>query len=105
MKAYDLYGVEARDLEAARLIVEQRLGIKLQAHESSYLGEYFRLGLPGGEHLVLRRNFDDREHEWAEPEFSNRPFLLYVNETARSSELRQLLEDGKVVFHLRHSSA
>jgi len=35
---YDTYGLKYDELEAARKFVEERLGILLKLHDSSYLG-------------------------------------------------------------------
>ena len=41
--AYDLYAIEAADLQGARRIVESALALTLAAHESGFHGgEYFR---------------------------------------------------------------
>jgi len=92
MKTCDLYGFGNDDLEAAKLAVEQALGIRLTAHESLYFaGNYYRLGRLGEEHFILRRNIDPFDGEPAELEFPEVGILLYVNETERPRELEQIL--------------
>jgi hypothetical protein len=83
VKIYDLYGVKGQDLEAARRAVEVALGIRFVPHESSYLGDYYRLGSDGGENFILQSNYDSLEKEWAESAHSDWPFLLYVSESER----------------------
>jgi hypothetical protein len=103
MKAYDLYGVEAGDLEGARSLIESRLGISLLGHESGYRGgAYYRLGKAGAEHYILQRNFDEVEGEWANPKHQDAPFLFYVNETTRSADIRTRLTAGGNVTLLSH---
>lgn|SRR5678815_366455 len=102
-KTYDLYGVFADDIEDARSLVEQVLGITLQPHESGYRGGlYFRLHDVGKEHFILQRNFDAHEEEWLEPEHTEMPFILYVNETSRSRELQDALGAQHHFRLLRH---
>ena len=76
MAAFDLYGLHSETLEAAREAIEVALRRKLVAHESGYhAGPYYRLGQPGDEHFILRRNFDEFEDEWAEPTFEGYRYL------------------------------
>ncbi len=91
MKTYDLYGFTHDDLEAARVAVEQALGIRLEPHESFYIGDYYRLGTVGEENFELRRNVDPLDGEPAEQAFPEIGVLLYVNGTERSGELEQIL--------------
>lgn len=103
MKVYDLYGIVCQDLEEARAKVEAVLGVPLVAHESGYhCGEYYRYKDVGEEHFVLQRNFDSVEAEWTDPSRQDKPFLLYVNETSRSAELRESLEQVGGVELLKH---
>jgi len=92
MRTDDLYGFKHDNLEAARIAVEQALGIRLVAHESLYLGgDYYRLGSMREEHFILRRNIDLLDNEPAELEFPEAGILLYVEGTKRSEELEQIL--------------
>lgn len=91
MKTYDLYGFRHEDLEAARRAVEQALGIRLIAHESSYIGDYYKLDTMGEESLELRRNIDPLDNEPAELEFPDIGVLLYIHGTERAKELEQML--------------
>lgn len=103
MKTYDLYGIAAVSLEEAREIVEVTLRIHMQAHESGYHGGvYYRMNDVGSEHFLLKRNYDDCEVEWAEPQHKEWPFLLYVNETARSNDVRALFSSVTAASLLRH---
>lgn len=103
MKTYDLYGLSCRNLEEAKARVEPALGVTLIAHESGYhCGDYYRYKDVGEEHFILQRNFDDLEGEWTEPANQDQPLLLYVNETDRSAELRDALEQVDGVVRLRH---
>ncbi len=102
-KQYDLYGVFADNIEAARSLVERTIGLEFQAHESSYRGgAYFRLYDVGREHFILQRNYDDFEGEWFEQKYREVPFILYVNDTRRSDELREALTAQSSIRLLRH---
>ena len=88
MNTYDLYGYDYdNNIESARQAVEGALSIILNAHESSYLGDYYRLGSTGAENFILQHNYDEFEKEWMEENFHNYPLLLYVNGTSRAKEL------------------
>jgi hypothetical protein len=92
MKTFDLYGFENDDIDVVRRNVEEALGLNLEENESSYhCGQYYRHGSSGQEHLILQRNFDSLEGEWAEDEFREVPLLLYVNATRRGDEIQQAL--------------
>lgn len=105
MKTYDLYGLSTDDLEAARLAVEQALGIKLVAHESLYFGgDYYRLGRGREEHLILRRNKDSFDAEPAELKFPQARILFYVDGTERSEEIEMLLTKLPNIALLRRES-
>ncbi len=102
-KTYDLYGVHADNIEEARSSVEKALGLKLHSHESSYRGgAYFRLHDVGKEHFILQQNYDSFEREWTEPEHSDSPFVLYVNESPRSEDIQRALRTKPNIRLLRH---
>ena len=102
---YDLYSIASPTLDQARVIVERGLGISLSRHESSWCGDYFRAGMSGGEHFILKANQDLVEDEWAEPQYKTARFLLYVNETLRAAALREALGRLPQVTHLRSGRA
>ncbi len=80
------------DLEVARSLVEAALGVRFNAHESSYRGgEYYKFDGLGLEEIILQRNFDPIENEYCEEEAAEYPILLYVSGSARSSEIEGLL--------------
>jgi hypothetical protein len=101
MKTFDLYGFNTDDLEAARLAVEQALGIKLVAHESLYFGDYYRLGRSLEEQFILRRNIDPFDSEPAELKFPQARILLYVDGTERPEEIETLLANVPDIVLLR----
>jgi hypothetical protein len=49
-----------------------------------------------GEHLILQRNYDSIEGEWVEPDHPDAPFLLYVNNTKRATEIEGALRGGSM---------
>jgi hypothetical protein len=99
---YDLYGVGYDDLEEARAALEHALALRFVAHESSYLGEYYRQQGMGEEEFVLRRNHDPIDDEWAEPDSRAYAFLLYVDRTPRSDEVHRKLAVLDRVALLKH---
>lgn len=85
--------------ELARAL-ETRLGEKFTAHESLYLGIYFRLA--EGHELMVQPNLEgfDVDPEVIEQEFADFPTLLYVNDSPRLTALQQILADLGLT-HLR----
>src|SRR5262245_19513797 len=103
MRVYDVYGISCESLEAAKTRINVAIGIELIRHDSAYhCGDYYRYKDAGEEHFIVQRNFDSVEDEWTEPERTDKPFLLYVNETPRSDELRRILEAVNGVELLKH---
>ena len=99
MTTTDIYGFEQEDLGVARVAVEKALGVRLEAHDRAYLGEYYRCTLPSGPALKLRRNVDPMHQEgsdppeerFAEPEFAGAALLLYVSGLG-VDEVREILQ-------------
>jgi hypothetical protein len=81
----DLYGFEVEEIEEARQLVENVLGVRLDAHGSLYRGgEYYRKKFGEGK-LILQPNADllwqegdPLEERYAETDFTNYPILLYL---------------------------
>ena len=99
--ASDLYGVVTDSLDRARTMVEETLDIQMEARDSHYLGPYY-LAKNGDERLTLRINYDSHEREWAEPEFEDTPYLLYVELTRRHQEVGKSLLQSDRIRLLRH---
>ncbi|MCY0964168.1 hypothetical protein [Parathalassolituus penaei] len=103
LKSYDIYGIDCESLSIARAAVEALLDIIMIAHESGYrCGRYYRLNDVGQEHIVLQNNYDEYDDEWTEEKYVDYPFLLYINETLRSSEIANFLQDDKRIVLLKH---
>ena len=102
----ELYEVKASSLEEARDLVE-RAGISLQEHESEYhRGPYFAKRGIGRENFQLKLNLDPYEDVPNEDEFPTSRFLLYINNTTRSDELRKKFSDLSDRFVLlRHKES
>lgn len=100
---FDLYAVRYPSIEAARSSVEQALDLELVPRESSYLGEYFGADGMDGEHLTLQSNFHVGEQDWIEPDHSDVPFLLYVNNALSPDTTRTRLERDPQIRRLRHT--
>lgn len=104
MAIYDLYGFMSDDIEGARTILEFALGIQFNIRESDYQGgKYLQWGETNDEHFVLKRNVDPIDGEPAEMAFPVHQILLYVNDTGRSADLQERINQGAKDFTLlRH---
>ena len=99
MTTTDIYGFQHDDLDVARVAIESALAIRLQGHDSTYLGEYFRGSVSSALSLQLRRNTDPMhdpqsdspEERFAEPEFSSSRLLLLVS-GSDAEAIRQTLQ-------------
>jgi hypothetical protein len=101
-QVYDLYGIKESDLDRAKVMVEQLLGITLEPHQSAYLGSYFRWGRPYGKEIILQSNFNQAEEDWSEGDFKDFPLLLYVNKHETPDLLqRTTLREATEIEHLR----
>jgi hypothetical protein len=101
---FDLYGLRHESIDAARTSVERALGTELVAHESSYLGNYFRGDESVGEDLILQPNYHDAERQWVEPAYRDVPYLLYVSSAASPEATRARLDAEPGVSRLRQTS-
>jgi hypothetical protein len=99
----DLYGLEHESIDAARASVERALGTELVAHESSYLGDYFRGGESASEDVILQPNYHAALQQWVEPAHRDVPHLLYINNRASPEAVRARLEAEPGVRRLRHT--
>ena len=104
MAIYDLYGFLSDDIDGARRFLEASLGIKFEIRDSDYQGgEYYKWGKTGDENFVLKRNVDIIDGEPAEMSFPVHQILFYVNDTARSADLQEKMNQGAKDFALlRH---
>jgi hypothetical protein len=105
MRCYDLYGSKTRGIENLVGDLDRVLGVRLERHESGYIGgDYFLAGDLRSEHFVLQRHeAGDDETELPEPAFSEYSILLQVNNTSRGDELRSLLARVSGLVFLRRS--
>ena len=95
MKSYDLYGSRSGTLEELRAAVESVLGVEFVAHRSDYVGDYYKTAGFVGETIAIQPNHlaEGDEAEVLEPEFADRPVLVYVNDTERGDEIGVRLLD------------
>lgn len=99
---YDLYRISAPSLDEAKAVAERALGVLFVEHESEYHGGvYYRHGHDGQEHFILKRNFDDVDGEFFEPEYEDTEFLLYANQTRRPEAIRKLIVENSAGIRLR----
>lgn len=86
-----LFGIRAGTLEEAKRLVEGKLPVTLDPRSSTWLGDYYGTGWERRESMELQWNFVAQEGDWTEPEHRSWPILLYVEETDRAAELKELL--------------
>jgi hypothetical protein len=77
---YDLYGFSTDDIDVAKSIVERALNVKLEAHDSDFVDDYFMLQTDEGEEIVLKENYSKEEDAYREPDFNGQAILLYIDE-------------------------
>ena len=97
---FALYGSRDPSPAAVQEGVGRALGVRFEAHESSYWGEYYASGPPGGELFEVRPN-RDAEGELAEPEFPDYPTLVYLNGTPRPEVATRALREVESLVKLR----
>jgi hypothetical protein len=94
-KAFCLYGLEAGDLNSIRQELEKALNIAFEAHNSSYLGDYYLFQGKDGEQIRLRPNMDPLDGSPAEPAFKEKALLLEVDSltegSPRSAEIENMI--------------
>ncbi len=101
MSTQDLYGFSTTKLDPLREQIEKALGLQMELHESSYRGgDYYQQKLPGDGSLILQRNYDPIEKEWAEPEYQQAGALLHVYSPNGGDVLKTALMQG--VREIRH---
>lgn len=101
MKRFDLYGAVAESIEGLRVELECRLGRQFIEHESGYRGSvYFRVPAPP-EEIVILPHEPDEEGYLAEPDFERCPFLVYVNDSTRWTEIEHVLQGMEALTLLR----
>jgi hypothetical protein len=105
MKYYDLYGTRSMSTDELQEAVASALGISFEARYSSFIGPYFNADLEE-ENFAIWPNFLDGgdEDEIQEPEFADRPVLLYVNDSERGAELEHVLTEIPGLEHLRRDT-
>ncbi len=89
----DIYGLLLPDIDEAKDIMEDILGVKMEPHDSLYLGVYYETKLPSGIRLSLRSNYNKFDEAWREDQHKDFPTLLYIdgegNKSAVESKLPQ----------------
>ncbi len=99
---YYLFGIREDNLDKAKKLVADVLGIEFSLHDSTYMcGDYFLAEDVGGGSFVLQKNFDPSDGEWTERKFKDFPILLYVNECQLTREIQERLESEPLVQLVR----
>jgi hypothetical protein len=81
---FDLYGIQAFDIDLAKDIVEKQLGIEMQGHDSGYLGCYYCLDVDRQRSIAIYENINheydsDSEDAILESEFPMMRIIMRVN--------------------------
>ena len=92
MSTFDLYGILDLDIDAAAVLLQDTLGVPFIARDSSFKGEYYSATGESLEEFELWDNFNKIEQDWAEPEFTEYPVLLYVAGTQRAQEIEDRIK-------------
>jgi hypothetical protein len=92
-RVFDLYGVGAKDIEEARVIIEAALEATLEPHESAYCGgNYYLLPKYQGGRVTLQPNYIEFTKTWAEETYRDHHLLLYISYPRDPDALRRTLE-------------
>lgn len=101
--AYDLYGTRDLTLLSAKNYVEETFGISLEERDSLYYGGiYYVWSGENSESFILKVNLDPFDDEPVEQNFPDYPVLLYIDATARSSSLEEIIKMSDCLKLLRH---
>ncbi|EIF8787542.1 hypothetical protein R2917_004638 [Salmonella enterica] len=100
MSYYDLYGFSGSNLSEARELLESILNIVFCERDSTYHGGvYYLSGDKKYEHFILKENIDLFDNEPDEIDYPEYNYLLYINGTSRSSELKhEILNSNKFIL-------
>lgn len=103
---YDVYGFESDDFEVARHIIEEALKIQFEAHDSFYIGDYYRFRRDDGEEFLIKENFDEDLEDYREREFKEFPLLLYIEESTKEKveKYKAILSNLEGVTFLRRET-
>lgn len=97
MSYYDLYGFSGSHLREARELLQSMLNIDFCERDSTYHGGvYYLSGDKKCEYFILKENIDLFDNEPDEKDYSEYNYLLYINDTHRSSDLmHKILSSNK----------
>ncbi len=105
MSTQDLYGSRSDDLETARVLAENALGIELDSRNSSYRGgDYYCKNLGNKDEILLQTNSDGEEGGWAEEDHKNFGVLLRLYSPEHGDEYKNILADKDCNFILLERS-
>jgi hypothetical protein len=90
MKTFDLYGFTEDGLDDLIIPIQEVLGVKFIAATGDYVGDHYYHWTELEEKFDLRTNIDG-EGEWSQKKYKEMGALLYVSNTERADELKELL--------------
>ena len=93
MRYYDLYGTRRTDIEDLQLAVATALEISFTARNSLVKGDYYKADLARPRSVEVRPNLvnDYGEEELIEPDYADRPLLVYVDGFDYAPDLEKVL--------------
>src|SRR4051794_31332417 len=98
-KIFDTFCIEAADLHAARLRIEQLIPVQFILHESMYWGgDYYRASSCEFGEITIRTNFNSYTNELNEPGYPDCQFVISANEPLQPDVLKSRLTAQGLLF-------
>jgi hypothetical protein len=94
-KSYFLLFGSSLSLEALAALVNKRLDVEFEHHDSSYVGEYLKYSGLYADKLTIEKNRSGVVGDFKEEKFKNFPTLIYVSIT--SGKNREKLSKVKYI--------
>jgi hypothetical protein len=98
-KIFDTFCIEAADLNAARMRIEQMIPVRFILHESMYWGgDYYRASSSVFGEITIRKNFNSYTRELNEPEYPDCHFVISINDPLQPDVLQSRLTAQGLLF-------
>src|SRR5258708_39753737 len=89
----DIYALRAENITKTSEILASILNLEWEERKSSFMGDYYNVGMTGEEHLQLRLNYWQPEG-WTKPDYKEYPFLFYVSASDRGPQIEEQLRQS-----------
>ncbi|MGH6859817.1 MAG: hypothetical protein ACRECY_06145, partial [Phyllobacterium sp.] len=96
-----LFGIHSEYMQEIKNILEDILGIEMEAREGFHVGDYYCFGVP--ESLLCLQYNEDFEGEVVEDKFPDYPLILYVNDVDQCPHYLAAIEARPDVFVKLHT--